>query len=230
MSVVLIIDNDSKITEQEKGYLELAGLDVIIEQDGLKGIKIALDEDIDLVITDIELPGADGFTICSEILKVKDIPVVFITERNDDIDKVKALTLGAEDYIVKPFSPAELVARVNAHIMRYRRLIRGRMNDNDIIETGDLKIDKTARRVFLKKTEKPFTNKEFDLLLFLASNPNRVFSKDELFRNIWNLESVGGNATVTVHIKKIREKIEENTGNPKYIETIWGVGYRFRAD
>ncbi|MCR5232767.1 MAG: response regulator transcription factor [Lachnospiraceae bacterium] len=230
MSEVLIIDNDSKITEQEKGYLELAGLNVIIEEDGLKGIEIALNKDIALVITDIELPGADGFTVCSEILKVKDIPVVFVTERNDDIDKVKALTLGAEDYIVKPFSPPELVARVNAHIMRYRRLIGSRKGVNDIIESGDLKIDKTARLVFLKNIEKPFTNKEFDLLLFLASNPNRVFSKDELFRNIWNLESVGGNATVTVHIKKIREKIEEDTGNPKYIETIWGVGYRFRAD
>lgn len=230
MNEVLIIDKDRKITEQEKSYLELSGLNVNIEQDGLKGIEKALNEDIDLVITDIDLPGADGFTVCSEILKVKDIPVFFVSESNDDIDKVKALTLGAEDYLVKPFSPAELVARVNAHIQRYRRLVRNRTDRNDVIETGDLRIDKTARRVFLKGVEKPFTNKEFDLLLFLAGNPNHVFSKEELFRNIWNLESLGGNATVTVHIKKIREKIEEDTGNPQYIETIWGVGYRFRAD
>ena len=151
-----------------------------------------------------------------------------VSAKKDDIDKIHGLGLGADDYITKPFSPSELVARVKAHLARYDRLTSTHEQMNDVIEIRGIKIDKTARRVFVNDEEVQFTTKEFDLLTFLASNPNRVFSKEELFREIWNMESVGDIATVTVHIKKIREKIEFDTGKPQYIETIWGVGYRFK--
>ena len=151
-----------------------------------------------------------------------------VSAKKDDIDKIRGLGLGADDYITKPFSPSELVARVKAHLARYDRLIGTSVNKNKIIKIRGLKIDKTARRVWVNDEETQFTTKEFDLLTFLAENPNHVFSKEELFRNIWNMESIGDIATVTVHIKKIREKIEFDTSKPQYIETIWGVGYRFK--
>ena len=174
------------------------------------------------------LPGMDGFEVCKHIREKKDVPVIMVSAKKDDIDKIRGLGLGADDYLTKPFSPSELVARVKAHLSRYSRLVGNNAKKNDIIEIRELKIDKTARRVFIDGVEKPFTTKEFDLLTFLAENPNHVFSKEELFRQIWNMESVGDIATVTVHIKKIREKIEYDTSNPQYIETIWGVGYRFK--
>ena len=152
-----------------------------------------------------------------------------VSAKKDDIDKIRGLGLGADDYMTKPFSPSELVARVKAHLARYERLIGTGVQENDIIEIRGIKIDKTARRVWVNGEEKNFTTKEFDLLTFLAQNPNRVFTKDELFREIWDMKSVGDIATVTVHIKKIREKIEFNTAKPQYIETIWGVGYRFKV-
>lgn len=152
-----------------------------------------------------------------------------VSAKKDDIDKVRGLGLGADDYMTKPFSPSELVARVKAHLARYERLIGSNVTDNEIIEIRGLKIDKTARRVYLNGEEKIFTTKEFDLLCFLAQNPNHVYTKEELFQNIWDMNSIGDIATVTVHIKKIREKIEMNNAKPQYIETIWGVGYRFRA-
>ena len=160
--------------------------------------------------------------------EVKNIPVIMVSAKKEDIDKIRGLGLGADDYITKPFSPSELVARVKAHLDRYNRLV-GSRPQNDIIEIRGIRIDKSARRVWVNGEEKTFTGKEFDLLTFLAENPNRVFRKDELFREIWDMESVGDIATVTVHIKKIREKIEFDTSHPQYIETIWGVGYRFRA-
>ena len=151
-----------------------------------------------------------------------------VSAKKDDIDKIRGLGLGADDYVTKPFSPSELVARVKAHLARYERLIGSNMPQNDIIEIRGIKIDKTARRVWVNGEEKQFTTKEFDLLTFLAENPNHVFTKEELFRKIWDMESIGDIATVTVHIKKIREKIEMNTNQPLFIETIWGVGYRFK--
>ena len=174
------------------------------------------------------LPGADGFEICKKIREEKDTPILMVSAKKDDIDKIRGLGLGADDYLTKPFSPSELVARVKAHLSRYDRLIGSNVQKNEVIEIRGLKIDKTARRVFIDGQEKNFTTKEFDLLTFLASNPNRVFTKEELFRNIWDMESIGDIATVTVHIKKIREKIEMDTSKPQYIETIWGVGYRFK--
>ena len=229
MSKILIIEDEESIAELEKDYLELSGFEVDIEHNGEDGLKKALSGDYDLFLLDLMLPGVDGFDICKEIRTAKNTPVLMVSARKDDIDKIRGLGLGADDYITKPFSPSELVARVKAHLARYERLIGSGTKENEIIEIRDLKIDKSARRVWVRGEEKTLTTKEFDLLAFLASHPNKVFTKAELFREIWEMESVGDIATVTVHIKKIREKIELNTAKPQYIETIWGVGYRFKV-
>ena len=229
MSKILIIEDEEAIAEREKDYLELSDFEVEIQTDGKKGLEAALEKDYDLVLLDLMLPGVDGFTICRKIRETKDLPVLMVSAKKDDIDKIRGLGLGADDYITKPFSPSELVARVKAHLARYDRLIGTGAKKNDVFQIRGLKIDKTARRVWVNGTETQFTTKEFDLLTFLAENPNHVFKKEELFREIWNMESIGDIATVTVHIKKIREKIEFDTSKPQYIETIWGVGYRFKA-
>ena len=229
MSKVLIIEDEVAIADLEKDYLELSGFRVEIENNGNQGLARALSEEFDMFILDLMLPGVDGFEICKKIRENKNTPILMVSAKKDDIDKIRGLGLGADDYITKPFSPSELVARVKAHLSRYERLINSSDQENDVIEIRGLKIDKTARRVWVNEEEKQFTTKEFDLLTFLAQNPNRVFSKEELFSQIWDLESVGDIATVTVHIKKIREKIELSTTKPQYIETIWGVGYRFKV-
>lgn len=228
MSRILIVEDEVAIADLEKDYLELSGFEVEIENDGTKGLERALHEEFDLFILDLMLPGVDGFEICKKIREIKNTPILMVSAKKDDIDKIRGLGLGADDYVTKPFSPSELVARVKAHLARYERLIGINMPQNDIIEIRGIKIDKTARRVWVNGEEKQFTTKEFDLLTFLAENPNHVFTKEELFRKIWDMESIGDIATVTVHIKKIREKIEMNTNKPQYIETIWGVGYRFK--
>ena len=228
MSKILIVEDEEAIADLEKDYLELSGFDVEIENDGTSGMERALNEDFDMFILDLMLPGTDGFEICRKIREKKNTPVLMVSAKKDDIDKIRGLGLGADDYITKPFSPSELVARVKAHLARYERLIGSTAQKNDIIEIRGIRIDKTARRVWVNEEEKQFTTKEFDLLTFLAENPNHVFTKDELFSKIWDMESIGDIATVTVHIKKIREKIEFNTAKPQYIETSWGVGYRFK--
>ena len=202
MSKILIIEDEVAIADLEKDYLELSGFDVQIEYAGDKGLTRALKEDFDLIVLDLMLPGIDGFEVCRRIREEKNVPILMASE---------------------------LVARVKAHMARYERLTSSHQKTNDIIEIRGLKIDKTARRVWINGEEKAFTTKEFDLLTFLAENPNHVFTKEELFREIWDMESIGDIATVTVHIKKIREKIEVDTANPQYIETIWGVGYRFKV-
>ena len=229
MSKILIIEDEEAIADLEKDYLELSGFEVEIEERGDAGLTKALKEDFDLIILDLMLPGVDGFEICKKIREEKDIPVIMVSAKKDDIDKIRGLGLGADDYMTKPFSPSELVARVKAHLARYERLVGSGIQENEIIEIRGIKIDKTARRVWVNGEEKAFTSKEFDLLTFLAQNPNQVFTKEELFSKIWDMESIGDIATVTVHIKKIREKIEFNTAKPQYIETIWGVGYRFKV-
>ena len=230
MSKILIVEDENEIADLERDYLELSDFEVGVENRGDTGLKAALSQDFDLVILDLMLPGMDGFDVCREIREKKNIPVIMVSAKKDDIDKIRGLGLGADDYITKPFSPSELVARVKAHLSRYERLVGPSQKPvNEVIEIRGLKIDKTARRVYVDGTEKQFTTKEFDLLVFLAENPNHVYSKDELFRKIWNMDSIGDIATVTVHIKKIREKIEFDTSNPQYIETIWGVGYRFKV-
>ncbi|MBQ5674524.1 MAG: response regulator transcription factor [Lachnospiraceae bacterium] len=228
MSKILIIEDEIEIADLEKDYLELSGFEVSIANDGKKGLVMALTEDYDLIILDLMLPGIDGFEVCKTLREKKNIPIIMVSAKKDDIDKIRGLGLGADDYMTKPFSPSELVARVKAHMARYDRLVGSQAKVNDIIEIRGIRIDKTARRVYVDDVEKAFTTKEFDLLTFLAENPNHVFTKEELFREIWDMESVGDIATVTVHIKKIREKIEYDTAKPQYIETIWGVGYRFK--
>ena len=229
MSRILIIEDEEAIAELEKDYLELSGFEVIISNRGDLGLEKALNENFDLIILDLMLPEVDGFEICRQVRDAKNTPIISVSAKKDDIDKIRGLGLGADDYMTKPFSPSELVARVKAHMDRYNRLIGSTAQKNDIIEIRGIKIDKTARRVWVNGEETSFTTKEFDLLTFLAQNPNRVFTKEELFREIWDMESVGDIATVTVHIKKIREKIEYNNAKPQYIETIWGVGYRFKV-
>ena len=215
MSKILIVEDEESIAELEKDYLELSGFEVEIENNGTDGLDRALKEDYDLLILDLMLPGTDGFEICRRVREIKNTPIIMVSAKKDDI--------------TKPFSPSEMVARVKAHMARYERLIGSGQPANEIIEIRGLKIDKTARRVWVAGEEKTFTTKEFDLLTFLAQNPNHVFTKEELFSKIWDMESIGDIATVTVHIKKIREKIEFNTAKPQYIETIWGVGYRFKV-
>ena len=228
MSKILIVEDEVAIAELEKDYLELSGFEVEVEHDGMTGLARALAEEFDLFILDLMLPGIDGFEICKQIREKKNTPILMVSAKKEDIDKIRGLGLGADDYVTKPFSPSELVARVKAHLSRYERLIGSNIVENDTIEIRGIKIDKTARRVWINGEEKQFTTKEFDLLTFLAENPNHVYTKEELFREIWDMESIGDIATVTVHIKKIREKVEMDTSKPQYIETIWGVGYRFK--
>lgn len=229
MSKILIIEDEEAIADLEKDYLELSDFEVEIANAGDIGLEKALKGDFDLIVLDLMLPGMDGFEVCKKIREEKNIPIIMVSAKKDDIDKIRGLGLGADDYMTKPFSPSELVARVKAHMARYDRLVgTAAKPQNDIVEIRGIRIDKTARRVYVDGVEKAFTTKEFDLLTFLAEHPNHVFTKEELFREIWDMDSIGDIATVTVHIKKIREKIEYDTAKPQYIETIWGVGYRFK--
>lgn len=226
---ILIIEDEQSIAELERDYLEISGFSVDIALDGDTGLQKALKGDYALIILDLMLPGKDGFQVCKEVREVKDIPIIIVSARKDDIDKIRGLGLGADDYVTKPFSASEMVARVKAHMARYARLVGSSREESGVLEIHGLKIDPDARRVFVNGEERTFTTKEFDLLYFLASHPNHVYTKAELFKEIWKMDSVGDIATVTVHIKKIREKIEMDSAKPQYIETIWGVGYRFRV-
>lgn len=227
MKKILIIEDDISIAELERDYLEINGFQVEIEHSGDKGAEKANNQDYDLIILDLMLPKVDGFEICRQIRSKKNTPILMVSAKKEDIDKIRGLGLGADDYMTKPFSPSELVARVKAHISRYERLIGSKSENKDVIEIKGLVIDKSSRRVYINGKEVILTIKEFDLLVFLASNPNRVYKKEELFEKLWGLDSQGDISTVTVHIRKIREKIEKDPSNPQYIETIWGVGYRF---
>ena len=229
MSRILIIEDEEAIADLEKDYLELSGFEVKICNTGDEGLQTALREEFDLIVLDLMLPGLDGFEVCKKIREEKNIPIIMVSAKKEDIDKIRGLGMGADDYMTKPFSPSELVARVKAHLARYDRLVGSSNKNNDVIEIRGIRIDKTARRVIVDGEEKAFTGKEFDLLTFLAEHPNHVYTKEELFRQIWDMESIGDIATVTVHIKKIREKIEFDSAKPQYIETIWGVGYRFKV-
>ncbi len=230
MKRILIIEDDKNITELERDYLEANSYEVKMTDTGDAGLKEALNGTYDLILLDLMLPGMDGFTVCRSIREKKDTPVLMVSARRDDIDKIRGLGLGADDYMVKPFSPSELVARVKAHIARYDRLTsKDEMPHHHILSVSGLEIDMDARRIYVNHEEVSLTNKEFDLLAFLVENPNIVFSKDTLFDRIWGLDSMGETSTVTVHINRIREKIEPDTANPQYIETVWGAGYRFRT-
>jgi DNA-binding response OmpR family regulator len=227
MKRILIIEDEQVIVEVEKDYLEAGGFAVEVATSGDIGLQKALEEEYDLIILDLMLPKTDGFEICRQVRLLKNIPILMVSAKKEDIDKIRGLGLGADDYMTKPFSVGELVARVKAHLARYDRLMTdNRIWQKDEIRVRGIHIDKLSRKVFVNETEVPFTSKEYDLLLFLAIHPNRVFSKDELFEKIWGLDSLGDNATVTVFISKLREKIEADPSKPQYIETIWGVGYR----
>jgi len=229
---ILIIEDDQSIAELEQDYLEISGFQTEIVSTGTEGLEVALNREFDLILLDVMLPGKDGFEVCRKIRAQKEIPILMVTAKKEDIYKIQGLGIGADDYIVKPFSPGELVARVNAHIARYERLTNIDKDNNierDSINIGRIKILYKARRVYIAEEEVKFANKEFELLMFLASNPNIVFSKEKLLERIWGEESYGDSSTVTVHINRIREKIELDSGNPQYIETVWGAGYRFKA-
>lgn len=231
MEKILLIEDELEIAELEKDYLELSDFAVTIENNGTAGLNRALTEEFNLIIVDLMLPGTDGFEICRQVRSITNIPIIIVSAKKDDIDKIRGLGMGADDYMTKPFSPSELVARVKAHLCRYERLIGSgnEHQENAIVEIRGLRIDKTARRVYVDGNETQFTTKEFDLLTFLAEHPNRVYSKEELFSEIWDADMIGDIATVTVHIKKIREKLEVADNLSQYIETIWGAGYRFKA-
>lgn len=232
MKKILIIENDLTIAEMEKDYLELSNFEVTVVTDGVEGEKRAITGNYDIVLLEVDLPGQDGFEICRRYREQFLQPIIFVTAKKEDIDIIHGLGLGADDYIMKPFSPSELVARVKAHINRYQSLVEHlamREKEVEKITTGELEIDRLSRRVFVSSEERKLTSKEFDLLFFLAKNPNHVYSKEELFQEVWGYKAMGDIATVTVHIKKIREKIERDTSNPQYIETIWGAGYRFKS-
>lgn len=231
MKRILIIEDDLGIAELERDYLEANGFAVAIETDGAAGEKKALNEVYDLILLDIMLPGRDGFQLCRTIREKKDIPILMVSARQEDIDKIRGLGLGADDYIIKPFSPTELVARVKAHITRYERLTgkaQQKAADGEVLRSGDLEIYVDKHRFYVKGQEISLTNREFELLVFLAKHPGLVFSRDRLFERVWGLDAEGDTATVMVHINRIREKIEPDPAKPIYIETVWGAGYRFK--
>jgi len=228
MKQILIIEDEQKIAELERDYLEMEGFGVTIVNNGEEGLGRALKEDFDLLILDLMLPGMDGFNICRELRKVKDMSIIMVTAKGENVDKIRGLGLGADDYMTKPFHPQELVARVKSHLRRYDLLTSKNHNKIQEINIGHLRIEVTARRVYVNDKEVTFTTKEFDTLLLLAENPNIVFQKSTIFERIWGMDSLGDLATVAVHIRRIREKIEVDPANPVYIETVWGAGYRFK--
>lgn len=233
MKRILIVEDDRLIAELERDYLEAGGYEVEMVMDGYEGLRLARENTYDLILLDVMLPGVSGFDICRELRKERNLPIIMVTAKKSDVDKIRGLGLGADDYIIKPFSPAELVARVQAHIRIHERLIgdlKSREKKEPCIEVRNLKIYPQSHRVFVRDREVTFPNREFELLLFLAQNPNIVFSRDTLFDRIWGMDAIGDTDTVVVHINRIRAKIEDDTSNPRYIETVWGAGYRFNIE
>lgn len=260
---ILIVEDDRSIAELQRDYLEINGFSADIEEDGYKGCEAALKGIYNLIILDVMLPITDGIEILKKVREKLDVPVIFISAKTEEIDKIRALGLGADDYMTKPFSPGEMVARVKAHLARQDRLAYranliinqgtndpGKLEDlkysevallhqssfniskdksKEIIQIRGMKIDKLARLVYMNGNELVLKQKEFELLLFLAQNPNRVFGREELYEKVWGMEALGDSATVTVHIARIRNKLEADPENPQYLETVWGAGYRFRV-
>lgn len=230
MKKVLIIEDDMGIYELERDYLEIEGYEVDIQTNGVDGLAAALEHEYDLIILDIMIPKKDGFSVCRDIRKKKEIPIIMVSAKREDIDKIRGLGLGADDYMIKPFSPAELVARVKSHIQRYNR-IRNSLGTTVEIESkiaaGSLEILLDLHQVFLGGTEVSLTPREYDILILLASSPNRVFTKEEVFESIWGIDSLGETSTIMVHINRLRAKIDKQFQGEEYIDTVWGVGYRF---
>jgi len=227
MAKILIVEDDPDIAGIERDYLELEKFSVEIAADGVTGVQKGLNGGYDLILLDLMLPGMDGFSVCRRLREALDIPILMVTARREDIDKIRGLGLGADDYIEKPFSPGVLVARIKAHLARYRRLTGGEGKSE--ITLGSIRINTSTHRVYVEDREVELKNKEYDLLLFLMLNVDAVFSREQLYERIWGLDAMGDNATVAVHVNRLREKIERDPANPRYIQTVWGAGYRFRA-
>lgn len=229
MQKILIIEDDGDIATIERDYLELDNFQVEIAADGIAGLERGLHGGFDLILLDLMLPGMDGFSLCRRLREETDIPILMVTARREDIDKIRGLGLGADDYIEKPFSPSVLVARVRAHLARYERLTGGQRKAKPELRAGGLRMNTETRRVFADGQEVDLKNKEYELLQFLMLHMDIVFSREELYENIWGLEAMGDNATVAVHINRVREKIEPDPSHPRYIQTVWGAGYRFKG-
>ncbi len=227
MAAILIIEDDSDIAEIERDYLELVGYRVTVSPDGVSGAAEALGGKYDLVLLDLMLPGKDGFTVLREIRAKSDVPILLVTARREDVDKIRGFGFGADDYVEKPFSPSVLVARVKAHLSRMERIRPGKEREDAILSFGELSLNTETHRLFRDGTEIPLKNKEYELLAFLMRHPDRVFGREDLYEHIWGLESMGDNITVAVHINRLREKIERDPQNPRYLQTVWGAGYRF---
>ena len=229
MQKILIIEDDRDIATIERDYLELNDYQVEIAVDGLAGLERGLHGDFDLILLDLMLPGMDGYSVCRRLREETDIPILMVTARREDIDKIRGLGLGADDYIEKPFSPSVLVARVRAHLARYQRLTGGQRRAKPELQVGGVRLNTETRRVFVDGREVELKNREYELLCFLMLHLDMVFSREELYERIWGLEAMGDNATVAVHINRIREKIEPDPSCPRYIQTVWGAGYRFKG-
>ena len=228
MSKFLVVDDEAKIREIIKKYAEFEGHEVTEASGGLEAVSICREKEFDMIILDIMMPDLDGFSVCRKLREKLDIPILMVTAKKEDIDKIRGLGLGADDYIVKPFSPSELAARVQANLAAYDRLKRPQESHSEIT-VGAIRINTGSHRVFVKGNEIPLKNKEYELLLFLVTNADMVFDKETLYEKIWGMDAVGDNATVAVHINRLREKIEDDPSDPHYIETVWGAGYRFKA-
>ena len=229
MAKILIIEDDADIAAIERDYLELSGYEVFVCADGTAGLRTALSEQYDLLLLDLMLPGTDGFTICRAVREKKDIPILMVTALGKDVDKIRGLGFGADDYIEKPFSPSVLVARVKAHLAQYQRLKPHAAPEEKLLRAGALTADPEQRRIFKNGEELTLKNKEYELLLFLMRHPDQVFSREDLYELIWGLESMGDNITVAVHVNRLREKIEDDPSHPQLLQTVWGVGYRLRG-
>lgn len=228
MSRILIIEDDNNILQLEKDYLEAAGFETEVATDGETGSQRAIGEHFDLVLLDIMLPELNGFQVCKKIRSLKDIPIILVSAKKEDFDKINGLGLGADDYVVKPFSPKELVARVKAHIERYNRLTRASHPNPDVLEVSGLKLNKDTGDARLNGKDLNLTKKEFEVLYLLASQPDTVFTKNELFEKVWGYDSLGDTSTLTVHINRLRDKFKEADESADFIKTIWGRGYRFK--
>ena len=222
---ILVVEDEPSIREVVSLYLKRAGFQVVDVGDGQEAVRLLEDSLPDLVILDLMLPGLDGFQITSQLRAKGDIPIIMLTAKSSETDRIAGLEMGADDYVVKPFSPQELVSRVRAVLRRTSSQTTGAIAQP--ISYGDLTIDPITRIVTLGDEEKKLTAKEFDLLWFLARNPRQVFKRDQLLENVWGVSEFIDHSTVTVHIRRLREKIEEDTSDPMHIITIWGVGYKF---
>ena len=228
MQNILIIEDDPDIAAIERDYLTLNDYQVEIAPDGERGLSRGLSGEFDLILLDVMLPGIDGFTVCQRLRQLIDTPILMVTARREDIDKIRGLGLGADDYVEKPFSPSVLVARVKAHLARYARLTQTQKKTAEI-RIGGIRLNTDTHRVYVNEREVELKNKEYELLLFFMLHVDIVFSREDLYEKIWGLEAMGDNATVAVHINRLREKIEDDPAKPRYIQTVWGAGYRFRG-